>query len=472
MSHVPPDPIDPPLPFSLRADVRPTATHCGITISSLYGWLLPCLLPMLVAGSILYGWRALAVFGVVLASSVVGTLLWRLVGQRGRNLHLTHALYLGGLLAMLVPAELARTYALEPGGPTGGGWLLLVGAGLILAFFSWLFGGVGARLHPVAATALLLMALFPAHMTATSTLVRPHMFTGDVLDARPPPMAGDTVPGAPTTRGAVGGNFAGLYDFHWATTMPETPRGSGLAARAFRTEPAGSRLTAYTHGTPSPDGAWLSLDAMLRDRLPPLEDLVLGGNPTPLGLGALAATLLGGLLLLYRGGADWRVPFFALAAAFVAFLCLPVPIVVTPPAAAGAEWVSQAGSAGAAASASSSGAFLSGSQGGGGAVYRWFAFRAEGVSWQTMVTFACYQIAAGPLAFTVFFLATGGGGSGGGVSCPTSRPGRTVYALLLGLLAAAGQLYGTVATGPLAALLVLSLASPLIDRAFRPKPLL
>lgn len=399
----------PELPSSILSDAHPTPTHCGITVSNLYGWLLPTLIPMLAAAGVLLGFRALATVAVVVASAVVATLLWRLVGQRGRAMNLSHAIYLSALLALLLPAELARSAM--PSDPAGTGWLLLIAAGFAFASLYWLFGGVGARLHPTAAAILLLMALFAPQLTPSATLVRPNLITGDLLISRPAVLETATIEPA------------------LATTYP------AKFPPALKQESAAVRLTSFTHGNPppnAPEGTSLSLDGLLRDRLPPLEDLILGGHPTPIGQASLAAVLFSGLLLLYRGGADWRIPVFTLISAFLAFLCLRIPVVVTP----------------------------------SGPIYRFLAFRDPGVSLQTLLTFASYELAAGPLVFTAFFLATSG------ASSPNTRRTRTLYAIILGVSSAIAQLYISVATGPLAALLVMSLFAPLFRKFLRPRPIL
>ena len=67
--------------------------------------------------------------------------------------------------------------------------------------------------------------------------------------------------------------------------------------------------------------------------------------------------------------------------------------------------------------------------------------------------------------FTAFFLAT----------APTIRPmtrrGRAVFAILIGAVAAAVQIYVDVSYGPYVALLVVSLFTPTIDRIFGPRTL-
>lgn len=389
----------PLVPAAVLADPHPRPTHCGVAVGSMYALMLPALVPMLLSGLAFFGWRGAAAVATVVLATLLGVAGWRRVGQRGRSMHYRHALLQGLLLGCLIPAEAFRTalpwWSLGPGAT----WPLLVGAGLLLALFYWVFGGVGTRLHPVAATVLVLWIAFPAQMTPTAVLARPNLWKGDVLSQLP-------------------GRSDPATDPHLSVVLPPE------APDAVRIQSAAETLTAFMRSSPSSDGIWLSLDALLRDQLPPLEDLVVGGHPMPVGLASTAAVLLGGLLLLYRGGADWRIPVWVLVSAFVAFLCLRLPVVIT---AQGPAW-------------------------------RWLAFREHGVTWETLATFGFYQLAAGPMVLMAFFLATDH------ASTPASRGGRIVYALVLGVLSAAGQLYFSVPTGSLAALLVVSLATPAITR--------
>src|SRR3954467_14720354 len=60
----------------------------------------------LTAGAILYGWRAMAVLMIALASTFVSTLVWQRIGRRGGALHLPHAIWLAILLTMMLPPHL------------------------------------------------------------------------------------------------------------------------------------------------------------------------------------------------------------------------------------------------------------------------------------------------------------------------------------------------------------------------------
>jgi hypothetical protein len=52
-----------------------------------------------------------------------------------------------------------------------------------------------------------------------------------------------------------------------------------------------------------------------------------------------------------------------------------------------------------------------------------------------------------------------------------TRRARTLYALLIGILAAVFQLYVSVSIGPYLALLAVSLATPTLDKLFPPRTL-
>ena len=54
---------------------------------------------------------------------------------------------------------------------------------------------------------------------------------------------------------------------------------------------------------------------------------------------------------------------------------------------------------------------------------------------------------------------------------PMTRGARTVYAITAGLLTAPALLYVSVSVGPYLALFAASLLTPLLDRWFRPMPL-
>ena len=132
-----------------------------------------------------------------------------------------------------------------------------------------------------------------------------------------------------------------------------------------------------------------------------------------------------------RGLIDYRIPLLACLAAYAAFLILPLPVVITDTA---TEW-------------------------------RWLAFRPHYLGLPVALTLANYELLASPLLFVLFFLAPSG------QLQPMSRRGRAIYGLILGLLAAPAQLYGSVAVGPYVALLLAALTTAVLDRVCTPKAL-
>jgi Na+-translocating ferredoxin:NAD+ oxidoreductase RnfD subunit len=301
-------------------------------------------------------------------------------------------------------------------------WPIAASAGALLVILNWLLGGAGSgRIHPVLIAYLVIVVLFQDMLTPRYTLRREHVFAGDLLDVP------DTSPRA--------SDFATL-----ATPEPaEQARPPWIASEVFPTRyeavrtssPAAEKLESFTAGPQAPERVRISLESLVRDRLPPLEDLIVGGQPAAIGQGSAIAVIMGGLFLLYRGLIDFRVPLLIFLSAFVCFLALPIPVLITD-----------------------SDRFL-----------RWIALHDPSVGSALGVTFANYEMMASPLLFVGFFLAT----------APAVRPlvrrARAIYAVLVGVACAVFQLYVSVTIGPYLALLAVSLFAPALDRIFKPRAL-
>lgn len=383
--------------------LKPRA-HSGLGVGQYYAMHFMAALFPLSAGVLLYGWRAAATVALVLVSSAFAVVVWRRVGKRGHELRLNQAAWYATLLALMLPAHLA---AVHPGPTHSAGWPLLVSAGVILVILLWSLGGLGAgRVHPVLVTFLLLGVLFAEDLSPRCALQRHRLVTGDVLNCAP--TRGDSSSPEPWVRRPI---VAG-YDAVPAASVAE-------------------RLIAYTRGAERAEQGLLRLQGLLSERLPPLEDIVVGGHPAPIGTGSAVAVIIGGLFLLYRGLIDPRVPLIIFACAYAALLVLPIParIVGEYP-----QW-------------------------------SWFVMREGDVDWATALTFVHYEVMASPLLFAALFLATSPS------IRPITRRGRIVYAIVAGLLAAPAQLYISVAVGPYLAVFAASLLTPLLDRWYTPRPL-
>jgi Na+-translocating ferredoxin:NAD+ oxidoreductase RnfD subunit len=380
--------------------------HGGVDVSRFVGmYALGAIFPI-TAGLLVFGWRALGALTVVAASTLCATFVWRRIGARGWPLRYDHALWTAMLLSMALPADLFS--ANRAASDQTLLWPMLAAAGVLLVIFNWLLGGLGAgRVHPVLVTYLLVFVCFKDLLVPHYVLQRKHMFVGDLYRAMPAEMA--EMETQPWIRAAD------VRDYD-----------------SIRTDPPAQTLLWYTTGGgKSAQRMWVSLDSLLRDRMPPLEDLIVAGQPAPIGLGSAIALIIGGLFLLYRGLIDYRVPLIIIVSALAAIVVLPVPVRVTESE----------------------------------AFYQWLVLRSGAAGWPVGLTLASYELMAGPLMFTAFFLATSP------EVRPITRRARTVYSVIVGLLTGVFQLYVSVAIGAYLALLAASLVTPTFDKWFRPRTL-
>lgn len=377
--------------------------HSGIGVPTFLGLQIIATLFPLVAGFAIFGWRAIGTTTAVVASALGALAILRRVGWRGRQVRMGHGLWLAIIVSLMLPAHL---FTLNP---VDGQivWPILPAAGITLALLSWLLGSLGTqRVPPSVVTVLLLFVLFHGALTPRYVLRADRMFVGDLLHVDPTlQAASDQAP--------------------WYARTPQTGFDS------VRREPAADRLLAFTSSQQRPERASLTVPMLLRDSMPPLENLIVGGQSTMIGNASIIAVIAGGLLLLYQGLIDFRIPLLGTIFAMAAMLILPIPVYITE---AGAQW-------------------------------RWFAFRAHYLGWPAAATFVNYEIFASPLLFTLFYLATTPG------LRPITKRGRAIFAILLGLLSAIFQLYASVAMGPYIALLMTVLLTPTLDRAMRARPL-
>jgi H+/Na+-translocating ferredoxin:NAD+ oxidoreductase subunit D len=366
----------------------------SIGVKGYYASHITAGLILLFAGLLLYGWAAPATVAVVLVAAGAATTLWRRVGPLGRQLNAPRCLWMALLLGLALPPHLV----------TRDNWPLVPAAGVFVVMVDWLLARVGSgRVDPMVLAYLILVILFAPRLAAhwvlkPNRIVFGSLSSADSIDA-----------GVPRTKAWMESTFS--------------PNGRDAL---YDTEPAAIALASYTSGRQQPDRYSVSAQMVLRDIMPPLDDLVIGGEPGPIGVSSAVAVIVGGLLLVHKGLIDVRVPILAVGAAAAAFLILPMPVVIGE---LGPQW-------------------------------RWMALRAGNLGWETGLTLLSYELFASPLLFVAFFLATSPR------TRPTEKPARIIYALLLGGLAAPAQLYSSVTYGPYVALLLASLLSRTLDRLF------
>jgi Na+-translocating ferredoxin:NAD+ oxidoreductase RnfD subunit len=378
--------------------------HSGIHVPVFLSLQITATLFPLFAGWAIYGWRALGTTGVVVTSAMGAMAILRRLGWRGRQVRMWHCLWLSLIISLMLPAHLLTTET-QDGQIV---WPILPAAGITLALLSWLLGGLGTqRVPPSVVTILLLFVLFHGMLTPRFVLRVDRLFAGDLLNCDP----------APEELSAQN---------PWFSRTPPTGYDS------LRREPVGDKLLAYTSSQQRPERASLTVQMLIRDQMPPLENLIVGGQSNTIGCASAIAIISGGLFLLFQGMIDFRIPLLGTLSTMAALLIFPIPVYISD---AGAQW-------------------------------RWFAFRPHYLGWGTAITFVNYEILASPLLLTLFYLATAPG------LRPITRRGRAIFAIGLGVLCAIFQLYASVTMGPYIALLVIVLLTPTLDRAIMPRPLL
>jgi len=383
--------------------MTPSPLHAGIDVRDYYLMHAMATVIPLAAGWMLFGWRAPVTVALVLASALLGMQIWKQIGWRGTQIETGRLVWMSLLLGLALPPHLlADAHPLL--------WPLVPVAGLMLVVVTWLLGGLGSgRLHPMLVTFLAIATVYHSDLIPHYILRPDCLVWGDLFDSR-------TIdPDAPHTD-------------TWVSL-----RGKGLVAgkqAIYDPQPAAQRLILFTSGWQPPERSSVSMQMLLRDQLPPLEDLAIAGQPSAIGTGSAMAVIMGGLLLIYRGLIDYRIPLLAILAAAAAMLILPVPMVITDTA---VQW-------------------------------RWLAFREHDLGWPAALTFVNYELLASPLLLVAFFLATSP------VLRPITRRGRALFAILFGAGSAAAMLYASVSLGPFIALLAVGLITPVLDRVMGAHP--
>src|SRR5436190_9961355 len=90
-----------------RAAGTPGA-HSGTSVGQFHRMHYAAALFPLTGGALLFGWRAVMVVVVVVASAAVGVAAWRRVGAAGRQLRMSHVVWHATLLGLMLPPHLAK----------------------------------------------------------------------------------------------------------------------------------------------------------------------------------------------------------------------------------------------------------------------------------------------------------------------------------------------------------------------------
>ncbi len=375
----------------------------------------------LAAGVVFFGWRALWVAALSVATSVVLERTYYSLTRQPALLGRAHAYLTGLLLALTLPAYVP--------------WYVpVVGAAFAILVGKAIFGGVGHFLWQPALVGRLAVAVLFAQQIANPlpqaeglwpVLARDKIIVGDVLNGSVENTSKD-----------------------WRE-MKAPPARDG-----FWMTPVDRRMDALTRG----DDVKYSALATVQDppaakpvllsptQMPPINDLLLGARPGGIGETCAVIIVVAGLYLVYRHYVKWQLPaMFVLAACAVAALA---PVQLQGP---GETVVGAWGPPGGWLSAT------------------WFSgawtpppLLREGLD--VGFIYVCYQPLSGQFLLAAFFLATE----------MTTRPVTTGGQVLFGLAAGAGamllRLYVDTPIPAYLAVLLMNTFVPAIDAFWRPRP--
>ena len=119
--------------------------------------VIAALMPVTAAAIWLFGWQAVRVLAISIASCVAFELLSQLIAKRKISINDLSAAVTGLILGLNLPA-------------TAPWWMILVGSAVAIVLVKQLFGGIGCNfLNPALAARAVLLASWPARMTAFSS---------------------------------------------------------------------------------------------------------------------------------------------------------------------------------------------------------------------------------------------------------------------------------------------------------------
>jgi len=229
--------------------------HNHRSVASTMLRVIVALLPATAVALFQYGWPAIYLFLITLASALLfeSLSLWLMGRPQQRFLTDGSALLTGWLLAMTLP-------------PWAPWWIGVVGAFLAIVVGKQVFGGLGQNLfNPAMVARVALLISFPLEMTRF-------------------------IPPQPLTSAAAPDAVASLAITFGTSPLPDAISGA---------TPLGYIKTELSRGT--------TLDAAIAntDSLP---QLLLGNSSGSLGEGSALLLLIGGLFLLYWRIIRWHIP--------------------------------------------------------------------------------------------------------------------------------------------------------------------
>ncbi len=276
------DPTGPPGPAVLREREAgwPPHIRSGRYVEHFHRALLAASLPAVVAGCVIFSVRTLLVCGLAVVSALVAEYFCQTIARRhpsgpARRIQRLHACLLGSLLALTLPVSVS--------------WQVpVVGAFAAVAIGKCLLGGLGNYLwHPSLIGYCAVQLLFSGQVSPdrSAVLASGHQLSGSV---------------------SVTADEADYFDFG-ASSPP-----AGIEAWSLP-RPMGTLSYCYRPSlATAPNAGETGLLVYFRDRFPRWSETVWGHVAGGIGETCVPALALGGLLLMYRGYARWRLPLAAL----------------------------------------------------------------------------------------------------------------------------------------------------------------
>ena len=152
--------------MSLRISTAPHM-HNPLTTQRLMQNVCIALLPTVIVGVYAFGFPALTVLAVSVASAVVSELLWQKIARQPVRINDFSAILTGLILGLNLPS-------------TAPWWMAMIGSAFAIIIVKQLFGGLGDNfLNPALAARAVLLASWPVHMAA-SAYVAPTFFEAGV----------------------------------------------------------------------------------------------------------------------------------------------------------------------------------------------------------------------------------------------------------------------------------------------------
>lgn len=131
--------------------------HAKDSTATLMLDVIAALMPCVAAGIWLFGWRAALVIAISVAACVLVELLCQKIGKQPIRINDLSAVVTGIILALNLPS-------------TAPWWMIVIGAVIAVGLVKQLFGGIGDNfLNPALTARAVLLASWPARMTATNT---------------------------------------------------------------------------------------------------------------------------------------------------------------------------------------------------------------------------------------------------------------------------------------------------------------